>query len=182
MGYSRRQRGSSDCGDHAPAHFHFAPEIPAFRALTTLAPGPYSVAIGGGTGIVLAEIYEVLENNEAAGARRLVNVSARGFVSPATPFIAGFVITGNTPQRVLIRGVGPTLAASPFNVAGVLPNPQLTLFRGAAAIKTNDDWFRDPESALIRDTAVRFGRLRSGPTVPMLPSSSTWSRVRTRFK
>jgi hypothetical protein len=134
--------------------------------LTTLAPGPYSVAIGGGTGIVLAEIYEVLENNEPAGSRRLVNVSARGFVSPATPFIAGFVITGSTPQRVLIRGVGPTLAAQPFNVAGTLPNPQLTVFRGSTAVKTNDDWFRDSESNLIRDAAVRAGAFALGATSP----------------
>ena len=64
--------------------------------------------IGGGNGTALAEVYEVLQNNEVAGARRLVNVSARGLVSPAAPFIAGFVITGTSPQRVLIRGIGPT--------------------------------------------------------------------------
>jgi hypothetical protein len=122
----------------------------------------YSVVIGGGTGTVLAEIYEVLESNEAAGARRLVNVSGRGTVTAATPFIAGFVITGAGPQRVLIRGIGPTLAAGPFNVAGALPNPQLTLFRGATAVKTNDDWFRDPESALIRDASARAGAFPLG--------------------
>lgn len=130
--------------------------------LMTLTPGPYSVVIGGGNGTVLAEIYEVLQNNEVAGARRLVNVSARGSVSPAAPFIAGFVITGNSPQRVLIRGIGPRLGNAPFNVNGVLPNPQLTLFRGSTAIKTNDDWFRDPEATLIRDAAVRAGAFALG--------------------
>jgi hypothetical protein len=94
-----------------------------------------------------------LEKIETAGARRLKNVSARGLVSPATPFIAGFVITGNAPQRVLIRGVGPTLGGPLFNVDGTLPNPQLTLFRGSTAVKTNDDWFRDPDATLIRDAA-----------------------------
>jgi hypothetical protein len=142
--------------------FPFRPGSNDAALLMTLAPGPYSVVIAGGTGVTLAEIYEVLENNEAAGARRLVNVSARGLVSPAAPFIAGFVIVGNMPHRVLIRGVGPTLGTSPFNVAGALPNPQLTLFRGSTAVKTNDDWFRDVDSSLIRDAAVRAGAFALG--------------------
>ncbi|MBL9209890.1 MAG: immunoglobulin domain-containing protein [Opitutaceae bacterium] len=130
--------------------------------LSTLTPGAYTVVVAGGTGNVLAEIYEVLQNNEAPGARRLVNVSARGVVSPAAPFISGFVISGPGPQRVLIRGIGPTLAGAPFNVAGALPNPQLALFRGATVVKSNDDWFRDPEAALIREASVRAGAFALG--------------------
>ena len=130
--------------------------------LSTLTPGAYTVVVAGGTGTVLAEVYEVLQNNEVPGARRLVNVSARGVVSPAAPFISGFVISGPGPQRVLIRAVGPTLATAPFSVAGVLPNPQITLFRGATAVKTNDDWFRDPEAALIRDASGRAGAFALG--------------------
>lgn len=130
--------------------------------LSTLTPGSYTVVVAGGTGTVLAEVYEVLQNNEAPGARRLVNVSARGTVTPATPFIAGFVISGPGPQRVLIRGIGPTLAGAPFNVPGTLPNPQLTLFRGTTVVKTNDDWFRDPEAALIREATVRSGGFALG--------------------
>ena len=141
----------------------------AFRAgsadaalVTTLPPGPYTVQIGGGNGTVLAEIYEVLENNEAPGVRRLVNTSARGLVAPGSPLIAGFVIAGTAPQRVLIRGIGAALGAPPFNVPGALPNPQLTLFRGSTALKTNDDWFRDPEAATIRDAATRAGAFALG--------------------
>jgi len=130
--------------------------------VATLTPGAYSVVVGGGTGTVLAEIYEVLQNNETPGSRRLVNVSARGSVAPGTPFIAGFVIGGPGPQRVLVRGVGPTLAGAPFNVAGTLSNPQLTLLRGTATVKANDDWFRDPEAATIREAAARAGAFALG--------------------
>jgi hypothetical protein len=130
--------------------------------LTSLAAGPYTVTVGGGTGVTLAEVYEVLETNEAAGARRLINVAARGVVSPAAPFIAGFVVGGIGPQRVLLRGVGPALGTPAFGVAGVLPNPELTLFRGTTALKTNDDWFRDPEAAAIRDAAARVGAFALG--------------------
>lgn len=142
--------------------FPFRPGSADAALLTTLAPGAYSVAVGGGNGTALAEVYEVLASTEPAGTRRLVNISARGLVSPTTPFIAGFVIAGPAPQRVLIRGVGPTLGAQPFNVAGVLPNPQLSLFRNTTVVKTNDDWFRDPDAALIRTTATRAGAFALG--------------------
>ncbi len=132
--------------------------------LATLQPGPYTVQVGGGTGIALAEVYEVNAANEAFGARRLVNLSARGLVAPDQPQIAGFVIGGTAPQRVLVRGIGPTLGTAPFNVAGALPNPQLTLFRGNTAVKTNDDWFRDADAAAIRDAAVRAGAFALGAT------------------
>ncbi len=39
---------------------------------------------------------------------------------------------------VLIRAVGPTLAA--FGVEGTLPNPELKLYSGTAKIAENDDW------------------------------------------
>jgi hypothetical protein len=130
--------------------------------LTTLPPGVYSARIEGGTGVVLAEIYEVPVADEAPGSRRLVNVSTIGVLAPDFPLIAGFVISGTAPQRVLIRAAGPTLAGAPFNVAGVLPNPQLTLYRGSAVVRTNDDWFRDAEAALIRDAASRVNAFAFG--------------------
>jgi hypothetical protein len=42
---------------------------------------------------------------------------------------------------VLIRAVGPTLGAAPFNVPGVVADPQLVLFNSASArIGENDNW------------------------------------------
>jgi hypothetical protein len=128
--------------------------------VTTLTPTAYTVQIGGGNGAVLAEVYEVLENNETTGARRLVNLSARGLVTPAAPMIAGFVIGGTVPHRVLIRAIGPTLGQAPFNVAGALPNPQLTLRAGntnTGLLRSNDDWFRETDATLIREAAARAG-------------------------
>ena len=136
----------------------------AFRAgsadsalLSTLSPGAYTVAVSGGQGTVLAEVYEVLATNETAGNRRLVNLSARGAVAVGSPLIAGFVISGSAPQLVLIRGIGPALAAAPFGLGGTLPNPQLTLLSGNTTIKTNDDWFRDPEASLVRLATAKAG-------------------------
>lgn len=130
--------------------------------LGTLAPGAYTVAVSGGQGTVLAEVYEVLANNEAAGSRRLVNLSARGAVVNGSPLIAGFVISGSAPQLVLIRGIGPALAAAPFGLGGALPNPQLTLLSGGTTIKTNDDWFRDTEAGLVRLATAKAGAFPLG--------------------
>jgi hypothetical protein len=57
--------------------------------------------------------------------------------------IAGFVISGNVPKRLLIRGVGPRLATG-FGVAGALVDPKVELFLSEGARSTlfaaNDNW------------------------------------------
>jgi hypothetical protein len=52
--------------------------------------------------------------------------------------IAGFVIAGTAPQRVLVRGAGPALAA--FSVTGALADPALELYQGRDLVAGNDDW------------------------------------------
>jgi hypothetical protein len=79
-------------------------------------------------------------------AARLVNLSARAQVGSGDGIlIAGFTLSGNVPRRILVRGIGPALAG--FGVGGVLANPVLTLFRGAARVQENDDWGGDPALA-----------------------------------
>jgi hypothetical protein len=58
---------------------------------------------------------------------------------------------------VLIRAVGPRLAAAPFNVAGALAEPVVTLFRGTEAVATNTAWNSAPNAADLRPVAVRVG-------------------------
>jgi hypothetical protein len=131
--------------------------------LASLPAGVYTAQVGGGQGIVLAELYGVPAAGEAPGSRRFTNASTRTTVAPEAALIAGFVISGTAPQRVLIRAVGPTLGNAPFNVPGVLANPQLNLFRGATLVRTNDDWFRDPEANLIREAAAAVRAFALGP-------------------
>jgi len=70
---------------------------------------------------------------------RLTNVSARNRVGTgADVLIAGFTISGSTPKTVLIRGVGPTLAA--FQVPNVLADPKIEVFSGTTKIAENDTW------------------------------------------
>ena len=57
---------------------------------------------------------------------RLVNLSARGPIGGGNILIVGFVTNGSASKQLLIRGIGPTLAA--FGVSNALSAPQLTLF------------------------------------------------------
>ncbi|MDO8539034.1 MAG: hypothetical protein Q7S40_01225 [Opitutaceae bacterium] len=68
--------------------------------------------------------------------------------------IAGFVVKGDTPVTVLIRGIGPTLTQ--FGVSGVLANPRLTLLRDTTLITVNDNW-GDLGPATISATASSVG-------------------------
>ena len=70
---------------------------------------------------------------------RLANLSVRSPAgSGANTLVVGFAINGTTPKPVLIRAIGPTLAS--FGLPGAMPDPVLTLYRGASPIEGNDDW------------------------------------------
>jgi hypothetical protein len=66
--------------------------------------------------------------------------------------IAGLVVGGSTPKQVLVRAVGPGLAA--FGVTGTLADPQIELFRGATRVASNDNWGGD---AAIKAAALATG-------------------------
>jgi sugar lactone lactonase YvrE len=118
----------------------------------TLAAGSYTAQVAGesgDTGDALVEIYDASPAGSfTSGATRLINLSARVDVGTGANVLeAGFVIAGNSAMTVLIRASGPALAAEPFNVAGTLPDPQLTLQNPAtgAVLAENTSWGGDAE-------------------------------------
>ena len=53
--------------------------------------------------------------------------------------IAGFIISGNTPKKIIVRAMGPTLAQ--FGVPGVLQDPVLDLYDSSNnLVASNDNW------------------------------------------
>lgn len=74
-------------------------------------------------------------------ANKLVNISTLGFVGTGSQVLTvGFVIPSGQAQTVLIRAVGPTLGQAPFNIAGVLADPTIEVFRLGTLIASNDNW------------------------------------------
>lgn len=71
----------------------------------------------------------------------LVNMSTRGPVRTGdNVVIGGFIVDGNAPKRVLVRGRGPSMAEAPFFVSDTLTDPSLRLFWGQTIIAQNDNW------------------------------------------
>ena len=75
-------------------------------------------------------------------------MSGRGRVQTGDDvMIGGLIIGGNTSQRILVRGIGPSLAG--FGVANALQNPTLDLFNSSGTkIATNDNWRSDQQTEI----------------------------------
>ena len=113
-------------------------------------------AVGGSVGEVIAEVYDATAT-AAFGATtpRLVNVSVRKQINPGETLTAGFVVGGTTARTVLVRAIGPGLAA--FGVPGTMPDPQLALFRGGEQVASNDNWGGDPQLTAAGGSVGAFG-------------------------
>ena len=118
-------------------------------------PGSYTSLVSGvgqTTGIALAEIYDA----EPGANSRLLSLSARADVGTGeNVLIAGLVINGTTPKRILVRGIGPTLAN--YGVANPLADPVLRLFNATGGVITeNDDWGGSPEMSAASAQVFAF--------------------------
>ena len=107
--------------------------------VTTLNPGPYTAVVAGKsntTGLALIEVFEVdLANSNS----KLINISTRSVVkTDANVQIAGFIVIGTGPKKVIIRASGPALTK--YGVPGVLADPVIELHTTTATLATNDDW------------------------------------------
>jgi L-ascorbate metabolism protein UlaG (beta-lactamase superfamily) len=122
--------------------FDFADATSRDAALLTTIDGPRTIHVAdtaGRTGVALIEVYDA----EVGGAARLSNLSARTATGTGdAALIVGFVVNGNVPKRLLIRGVGPRLTA--LGVTGALADPKVDLFLSEGGRSTlfasNDNW------------------------------------------
>jgi hypothetical protein len=91
-------------------------------------------------GDVMLEVYSV---GAGAGLR---NFSTRGRVGAVGDrLIAGFVILGQGAHPVLIRAVGPKLAA--FGITSASADPRLEVYRNGVRAADNDDWMQAVSAA-----------------------------------
>jgi hypothetical protein len=92
--------------------------------------GGYSIQVAGkgtSTGNVLAEIYDYSSGSVyKADDPRLINISCLQQIPANGVMSAGFVIGGISALDVLVRVVGPSLAA--FSVTGAIADPMLHVF------------------------------------------------------
>lgn len=83
--------------------------------------------------------------------------------------IAGTIVVGQDSQRVILRGIGPSL-----NVSGKLADPTLELRDGnGALIRSNDNWRTDQEAEIIATTIPPSNDLESAIVQTLTPGSYT---------
>jgi hypothetical protein len=139
-------------GDTSQIPNGFAPSDPRESVIVaTLAPGNYSAVLKGAhgeTGVGLAEVYDL----DSTSAAQLANISTRGFVNTGdNVMIGGFIVGGAEPAKVLVRAIGPSLAA--FGVQGALPATTLELHDANGAVISNEGW-RNTQEADINATTI----------------------------
>ncbi len=136
------------CGTANGSIFESAPTLNLCNAGTSSAvsgDGPWTWSCNGSNGGSNASCSATLSNPP-----RLLNIATRGKVETVdNVMIAGFIIQGSSPKKVLIRARGPSLATAPFNVPGTLSDPFLTLYSGATPIDSNDDFALHANAAQI---------------------------------
>jgi alpha-tubulin suppressor-like RCC1 family protein len=131
----------------------FAPTEPKEAAiLVTLNPGAYTAIVSGAnntTGIAIVELYEV-DHPELP----TVGISTRGRVQTGDDvMIGGFIIQGDGPQTVVVRGRGPSLG-----IPGVLADPYLQLVPAAGGpVLANDDWQQGSNAADLQAIGLQPG-------------------------
>jgi hypothetical protein len=145
--------------------------------VATLAPGAYTAVVRGNgntSGVALVEIYDL----DQGVASKLANLSTRARVSTGGDIvIAGFVLSNsNADDRIVVRGIGPSLAPNFFPANAVLPNPTLELRdRNGTLMRSNNDWQDDPAQAteLIAAGLSPSHSLESGIAVALPPGAYT---------
>jgi hypothetical protein len=122
--------------------FPFAAGSADAAVLVALPAGAYTAVVEGAgqtSGNGLVEAYEV--GGEAA---RIVNLATRAYAGrDGQELFGGFFVRGDAgvTKRILIRVLGPSLGRVPFNMTGVLDDPEMELrdARGEVLV-VNDDW------------------------------------------
>jgi len=77
-------------------------------------------------------------------AGQLLNISTRLRVQTGdNVLIGGFIISGTDPKKVMVRGIGPSLAG--FGIPDPLADPTLEVHDSATTLATNDDWRIRPD-------------------------------------
>jgi hypothetical protein len=142
----------------------------------TLAPGAYTAIVRGKdntSGVALIEVYGLNPSPLA----KLANISTRALIGSGDNIvIAGFILGGGDggDDRVVVRGLGPSLAT--VGVANALPDPNLELRDSdGALLASNNDW-QDDSAQAAELTAVGLSpanNLESGLAVALPPGLYT---------
>ncbi len=147
--------------------------VARFFPSATLLPNGQVLVAGGlndtSNALTSAELYG--DATGSAPASQLLNIATRlKVLSGDNVLIGGFIITGTVPKRVIILGVGPSLAQF---FSGTLANPTLELHQGDTLLQTNDDWNTDQQAEIEATGLAPSNDLESAIVRTLDPGSYT---------
>lgn len=129
--------------------------------VTTTASGTYTVTVTGGAVSVTSAPADVAVAPAGAAPSALVNISSRAYCSTGNRVaIGGFVVSGTTERRVLVRAVGPTLTSLGIGETEVLLDPTISVYHGSSVFATNDNWGDDPDASALVTVGDQIGANR----------------------
>jgi hypothetical protein len=134
---------------------------------TAASAGSYTVVASNSIGLSLPSGAAVLSIATTSTPGYASSISSRAFVGTGDNIlIGGFYIVGGTSRTVLIQAIGPALAASPYDVAGVLQHPALSIHQTQngqdVTLYTNDGWGSSPVLLGAAATAYAQPTLQPG--------------------
>lgn len=140
--------------------------------ITLLKPGAYTAVLRGkneATGIGLIEVYDV----DAEASSKLSNASARGQVGTGdNALIAGVIVSGDAKARVIVRALGPSLAAA--GIEKPLVDPILELRdRNGALVRSNDNWRDSQETEIMATSIPPTNEAEAAIVADLLPTNYT---------
>jgi Matrixin len=146
--------------------------------IATLPAGAYTAIVRGynnSTGVGLVEVYEL-----DASSSRLSNISTRGPVGKNQDvLITGLIVDGSTSKRLIIRAIGPSLAAPPFSLSGALSDPVLELHDSSGnLLASNDDWGSGSQVAAILSSGYQPSNAKESAIITTLSGGSYTAIIR----
>jgi hypothetical protein len=119
-------------------------------------PPPRREPLSGG---VITNVQLFASNSRGTGTLPLifylaptgvVNISTRLAIGTGeNVLIAGFIISGNAPKKVIVRGIGPSLS-----VPGKLQDPVVDLYQSSGELLGSNDSWRSTQEQEIIETGI----------------------------
>lgn len=156
FGEGRHFLGTTNVTTDASGNASFDVDVPFIT-------GSQKVTATASADLGTSEFSSAIQISDAPS--QLLNIATRLRVQGGdNVLIGGFIVTGTDPKKVVIRGMGPSLAQF-FN--GTLADPTLELFQGNTSLGSSNDWkesqaeieatgippSHDKESAIVRTLA-----------------------------